>query len=73
MNAAALRELADLVDAGHPFEYLGVGDEITIVANIASAARWMERCPNDRLPRTGVPVDVRIVEVPTALAAEVPC
>jgi hypothetical protein len=71
VNAAALRELADLVDQGHPFEYVGVGDEITIVANIASAARWMERCPNDRLPLTGVPVDVRIVEVPVDLA-EVP-
>lgn len=72
MNAAALRELADLVDQGHPFEYVGVGDEITIVANIASAARWMERCPNDRLPQTGVPVDVRIVETPIELH-EVPC
>jgi hypothetical protein len=72
MNAAALRELADLVDQGHPFDYLGVGDEITIVATIASAARWVERCPNDRLPLTGVPVDVRIVEVPVDLN-EVPC
>ena len=67
MNAAALREIADLVDQGHPFEYLGVGDEITIVATIASAARWMDRCPNDRLPDTGVPVDVRIVETPIEL------
>lgn len=71
MNAAALRELADLVDQGHPADYIGIGDEITVVANVASAARWVERCPNDRLPVSGVPVDVRIVEVPYDL--EVPC
>lgn len=64
ISAAALEELATMVRQGMPAEYVGVGDEITIVANIASAARWMERCPNDRLPVTGVLVDVRIVEVP---------
>lgn len=72
MNATALRELADLVDQGHPADAILIADEVTIVANIASAARWMERCPNDRLPVSGVLVDVRIVEVPVHLD-EVPC
>lgn len=63
MNAHTLRALADLLDAGHPADYLGIGDSITVVANPISAARWMERCPNGLLPGTSVPVVVQVVPV----------
>lgn len=72
ITAAVLRELADLVESGMPLDYVGVGDEVTVVANIVSAARWMEACPNDRLPLCGVQVDVRPVAWPVDVA-EVPC
>lgn len=72
ITPAALRELADLLDQGLRAEYVGVGDEITVVTDIPAAVEWMRLCPNDRLPVSGVLVDVRPVEVPVSLA-EVPC
>lgn len=57
MNAATLRALADLIDQGHPADYIGVGDSVTIiVTNEISAARW--RATLDA--RTDIPdADVR--------------
>lgn len=72
MNARALREIADLVDQGTPADYIGVGDEVTILAELPSAIRWMETCPQGVLPESRVPVDVRVVGVLVNLD-EVPC
>lgn len=63
MSAHTLRALADIIDAGHPADYIGVGEHITIVANPISAARWMERCPNGLLPGTSVEVAVQVIPV----------
>lgn len=61
MNPLTLRLLADLVDQGHPADYLGVGESVTVVANPISAVRWMERCPNGVLPGTNVQVAVQVI------------
>lgn len=63
MNAADLRTLADLIDQGHPADYIGVGESVTVVTNPVSAARWMERCPNGVLPGTSTPVAVQVIPV----------
>lgn len=63
MNPTTLRVLADLIEQGHPVDYLGVSDNVTIVANPISAARWRERCPNGVLPGTNVPVAVQVIPV----------
>lgn len=63
MNATALRELATLVEQGHPADYIGIGDEVTILATLPAAVRWMETCPQSVLPESRVPVDIRPVGV----------
>lgn len=62
MNAAALRELADLIDQGHPADAISVGADVTVICtNPVSAARWHERTPNARLPISGVPTQVVVL------------
>ncbi len=64
MNAATLRVLADLIDQGHPADYIGVGDSVTIiVTNEISAARW--RATLDAHPEIG-DADVRRLPVVVA-------
>lgn len=63
MTPATLRALADLIDQGHPVDYIGIGDAVTIIANPISAARWMERCPSGLLPGTSTPVAVQTIPV----------
>lgn len=66
-RAAALRRVAELIEQGHPADYVGVGDAVTVVANAASAARWMATCPNGLLPGTTHEVVVQVI--PTVAVA----
>lgn len=64
INPDAIREVLALIVSGHPCDTVSFGAQVTIVCtNQVSAARWMERCPNNLLPETRVPVAVVLVPV----------
>lgn len=63
-TSVALRELADLIDQGHPADAISVGAHVTVICtNPLSAARWQERTPNELLPISGLPVAVVLIDM----------
>lgn len=64
MNAESIREVLALHVAGMPADTISFGATVTIICtNEVSAARWRSRCPQGRLPESGVPVQVVCVDV----------